>query len=299
MKFGKVEDIEDIDFRLPAEDPNNRQFFVRNNEPTKLYIGATGWSMKEWKGKIYPEKTKASDYLYHYSRQFNAIELNSTHYRIPAYDQLRRWQETVPEDFKFCPKIWKNISHRKDLSLREDLIEHFFTSLSALEGNLGMTFIQLPPYFTIDKLPLIDNFLGRVPRDIDIAVEVRHASFFIQDNFNKFIATLIKHNAIGLITDVAGRRDVLHSSLSTDKAMIRWVGNGLHLSDYERLDDWAQRIIQWANAGANEIYFFPHEPDNVLCPQAASYLSGKFSGANNIEVRGPRLLDTNKQLSLL
>jgi len=82
MKFGKLPDITQVDFTLPP-DPAGTTTILAKLPPSKapkLYVGCTGWGMKEWVGKVYPEKTKAKDYLTHYTKQFNTIELtkNST-----------------------------------------------------------------------------------------------------------------------------------------------------------------------------------------------------------------------------
>ncbi|WP_373330873.1 DUF72 domain-containing protein [Salmonirosea aquatica] len=66
-------------------------------------------------GKIYPSNAKDKDFLYHYTRQFNTIELNMTHYQIPSDDTIDRWRDTAPEGFKYCPKWPQIISHDAQL----------------------------------------------------------------------------------------------------------------------------------------------------------------------------------------
>ena len=88
MKFGKLQDISKVDFTLPPDAGENELFFDRlpKSENVTIYIGCTGWSMKEWVGRVYPKGTKTKDYLQHYGKQFNTIELNTTHYRIPSFE---------------------------------------------------------------------------------------------------------------------------------------------------------------------------------------------------------------------
>ena len=43
-----------------------------------------------------------------------------------------------------------------------------------------------------------------------------------------------------VITDTAGRRDCLHMKLTSADIFIRFVGNSLHESDYQRIDDWVE-----------------------------------------------------------
>ena len=121
MKFGKLEDISQVNFTLPPTHPKTWQVLGnamrdRQNKDFNVYFGATGWSNKEWVGKWYPGSAKPKDYLYHYTRQFNTIELNTTHYRIPDNRTVDRWRETAPDGFLFCPKVPQLISHMRRMS---------------------------------------------------------------------------------------------------------------------------------------------------------------------------------------
>lgn len=298
MKFGKVNNVDEIDFTLPEEPQDNQEIIQNPVTTTSLYIGATGWSMPDWKGVIYPNKTKSSDFLKAYGKQFNAIEFNTTHYRIPTAEMVLKWRSEIPGDFKFCPKIPQHISHRKNFGIGSGYIEKFCESIFNFKENLGPCFLQLPPYVTIEKLDELSRCLEIFPPEIEMAIEVRNASFFDTYSKNHFFARMQSHNAITVITDVAGRRDLIHSRLTTNKAFIRWVGNDLHASDYTRLQEWKNRIDIWRKYGIAEIYFFPHEPDNLHTPQISSYFYDLFQGEDNLDSRAPKLLLKNNQLKL-
>jgi len=89
-------------------------------------------------------------------------------------------------------------------------------------------------------------------------------------------------------------------ALSTGAAMVRFVGNGLDPTDYERIDAWTERMDQWFELGLHRIFFFTHEPDNILAPELALYLFEKMKKNSKIRVRGPILLDEQQgeQMSL-
>ena len=304
MKFGKLTDISTVNFDLPPDAKGTREMLSRLPTRTalpQLYIGCTGWSMKEWVGKVYPKGTKAKDFLYHYSRQFNTIELNTTHYRIPDAKTIQKWKQTAAADFKFCPKIPQSISHSKDLGLSSGLISSFCDAIGGLEEKLGCCFMQLPPYFDANKLPLLSKFLNTFPSHIPLAIEIRHESWFKQlQNFQNLFQ-LLEHRRISpVITDVAGRRDVLHNRLTTGTVLLRFVGNNLHSSDYNRVDQWLQRFKNWYKNNLKAVYCFTHEPDNILAPELAQYLTQQAQQKLNVEVRGPVFYDKNngQQMSL-
>ena len=305
MEFGKLPDITHVDFTLRATPPSTYAVLkkhFRAGQPLDCYIGATGWGMKEWVGTVYPAGAKSKDYLQHYARQFNTIELNTTHYRIPTPETIAKWHAEAAPDFRFCPKVPQTISHSRNLGLGSDQIRLFCDAVRQLREKLGCCFLQLPPYFDAMRLPLLEAFLQAFPEDIPLAVEVRHESWFADEkNAESLFLALEKYQVATVIPDVAGRRDVLHLSLSTPTAMVRFVGNGLHPSDYTRLDDWAARLREWQAAGLATVYFFTHEPDNLHAPHIAQYFCERLQAENFPgPTRGPQFPadDAPKQMSL-
>jgi uncharacterized protein YecE (DUF72 family) len=300
MKFGKLADISQVQFELPSDPPANANLLSqlpKRTQAGRIYLGCTGWSMKEWVGEVYPKGTKAKDFLKAYGKQFNTIELNTTHYRIPNAAMVDKWYQETPADFRFCPKIPQSISHSRSIGLGTDLIPSFCQSISRLREKLGCCFMQMPPYFGLDRLQQLEAFLKAFPSEIPLAVEVRHESWFGEPNArDRLLNVLQSYQRSTVITDVAGRRDVAHMGLSNATAMVRFVGNGLHPTDYSRADEWIQRLKSWLQQGLYEVYFFPHEPDNMLAPQMAAYFAEQIKAhLPEVECRGPQLIEQQEE----
>ncbi len=301
MKFGKLQDISAVDFTLPT-DPEGTTLILDHLEermtPPTVYIGATGWGMKEWVGQWYPEKTNAKGYLLAYGKQFNTIELNTTHYRIPNIELTSKWYRETPDDFVFCPKIPQTISHSRDLGMTTERIEIFSREIKELRDKLGCCFMQMPPYFKFDRLEILERFLSQWDTQIPLAIEIRHEDWFqIPEQGNALFKVLEKYNIATVITDVAGRRDVLHNRLTSDIAMVRFVGNGLVESDYRRIDEWVEKLKYWFSKNLREVYFFPHQPDNILSPDISVYLVEQLRKTiPNVITRGPKKIDTQMSL---
>lgn len=304
MKFGKLPDITAVDFSLPNEPKENATVLAKaegGREALAAYVGCTGWSMPEWVGKVYPPGTKSKDFLQAYGKQFNTIELNTTHYRIPTLDLIQRWYQSTPADFKFCPKIPQTISHSRNLGLGGEQIPMFCEAVQALEEKLGCCFMQLPPYFGADRLGKLETFLNAWPSHIPLAIELRHESWFKDVSSSRGLFELLERtDKATVLTDVAGRRDVLHMRLTNGVGMVRFVGNDLHPTDYERIDDWVKRLNLWRDQGLRELYFFTHEPDNLKAPELAHYLVSSLSKETRIQTRGPEFFasDQGEQMSL-
>ena len=176
MDFGKLTDISKVDFSLPKD---GFLFLDKPNEnPLEVFVGPPIWANKAWLGKIYPHDAKDADFLYHYAQQFNTIELNVTHYQTPTDETIKRWKSQVGKLFTFCPKFPQSISHERQLIGTADATNHFVGQISKLEENLGTAFLQLPPYLGFNRLQILKDYLKTLPKDLDIAVEFRHESWF-------------------------------------------------------------------------------------------------------------------------
>ena len=294
MKFGKLSDISQVDFSLPVVPKSTHELLIKlpKTEQPALYVGCTGWSMKEWVGRVYPFSAKTKDFLKYYTQQFNTIELNTTHYRIPDFDTVRKWRMQAVFDFRFCPKIPQSISHSRDMGLTDGKLLAFCEAIQSLEEKLGCCFIQMPPYFKSSQLTILEIFLEKFPNHIPLAVEVRHESWFNNKKVTENLADLLRQkNRAFVITDVAGRRDVLHLNITCQTAMIRFVGNALHPSDYTRINQWIKQLKNWFEKGLKEVFFFTHEPENLQAPEMAKYLVEQaLKQIPNIRVRGPEFI---------
>src|ERR1700744_5580211 len=74
-------------------------------------VGTCGISDPDWVGNFYPPGLPSSEWLKHYARKFNSIEINATFHAIPKREVVRRWKEVTPPDFRFCVKFPKEVTH--------------------------------------------------------------------------------------------------------------------------------------------------------------------------------------------
>ena len=276
MEFGKLASVEDVKWDLPADVPSSLEFLrgISGGQTASLaaqfYIGTPAWGHKEWIGKIYPAKTKAADFLKFYAQNFNTIELNTSHYRIPSSEQVGKWREQVSAGFLFCPKVFQGISHSPGGLLDKALLTEWFRFLTDLGEHRGPCFIQFPPHFDYGRKAALFHFLQQWPKEFELALEFRHPSWFSDGHILPALEKYLQGQRIGLvITDVAGRRDVLHTSISSDFVMLRLIGNNLHPSDFTRAQTWAERLNSWSSAGLRRVFYFVHEPEDEKAPEMA------------------------------
>ena len=106
--------------------------------------------MKDGRG-IFIQSIWNKDYLPYCSKFFKFVDVDSTYYHIPSRSSVRGWRDKTPEDFKFCLKFPKVITHEKKL---EDIVKPFsilFYSLEPLIDKTLTLLIQLPPFLSEKK----------------------------------------------------------------------------------------------------------------------------------------------------
>ena len=114
----------------------------------RLRIGCSGWNYAHWRnGVFYPPRLPARDWLRHYARAFDTVEVNTTFYRLPLQSSVERWVEETPREFTFAVKVSRYITHIKRLV---DVGEHLpllYERVAPLlrSPKLGPLLWQLPP----------------------------------------------------------------------------------------------------------------------------------------------------------
>lgn len=286
MKFGKVENPDLVDFSFPADHPDTKRVLnqYRKEDNLEVYVGCAKWNRNDLKG-FYPKGVK--DELTYYSRQFNAIEMNATFYKMPDWRQVEIWKNKTPDGFRFFPKVTDLITHYRRLINVQEPVENFCDAVSNFEDKLGMAFMQLHENFHPKDFDRLKGVLENFPKAIPLAVEVRNEEWFSnQEIWEKYCALLEEQGITNTIVDTAGRRDMLHMRLTGSAAFIRYVGAN-HPSDTKRLDDWVGRIRQWKEEGLQQLYFFVHQNVEVESPLLAAYFIGRLNEELGLALKIP------------
>ncbi len=288
MDFGRVKDIEKINYTLPADHKSIGKILGGNKSTSpKVYVGGVLWADENFVGNLYPATAKPKDFLKHYTRQLNTIELNLTHYRLPEYEKLKRWYNTAPDNFKFCPKVHQSISHANDLLQKIGSHNECCELFTLLGDKLGTCFMQLPPQFSPQRLNELLEFLDNNNLR-NLAVELRHPDWFKTDAELKTLCNYLYKNNLSLVlTDTPGRRDVLHMRLTNKTAFIRFNANNNHYTDRQRIDEWMNRFKIWFDNGLETLYFFVHTPHQVIMPQLVNYFINQLRQVCEIKLSPP------------
>ena len=96
-----------------------------------IIVGTSGYSFADWVGPFYPRGTRSSDFLSYYSQRFEAVEVNSTFYGIPAPRVMELMERKTPPSFRFVVKLNQDMTHKN--SVDPKLYRDFLAVLEPLK----------------------------------------------------------------------------------------------------------------------------------------------------------------------
>lgn len=225
------------------------------------FLGTIGYSYPAWEGIFYPPKLAPDTYLQHYSRYFNAVEINATFYAPPKTEQLARWKSQTGPNFRFCLKTPREITHEMQLSPGAiELMHRFVDSTAVLAAKLGPLLIQLPPKFGPERWERLTRFLEALPPNAHYALEVRHPAWFARPD--DLAAVLQTCNIAWVSLDYTQVPNDLYPT--ADFLYIRWLGEhnrydrpGRQVDDRSAdLKIWLEKISPQRGEGKNVFGFF-------------------------------------------
>ena len=283
---------------------------------TNFYLGCAVWSYKEWVGNLYPPKSKASDFLSLYSRRFNTVEGNTTFYATPTTETIEKWATQTPAEFKFCPKLNRQITHRGLLLPYVNEALNFLERITGLNSRLGTIFIQLPPSYSPQYLDDLTKFLCICSQsNLSLALEVRHLDWFQLEYSDRLDCLLTKLNISRVLLDtrpiyncpndpqISSQRKKpklpLQETITNNIGFVRFISHPNPQYNQSYLEKWAVNLNSWLCQGKT-IYFFVHCPQEVHSPETAKYFQSLLidKGCNIPTLPWNKINSNPQQLSL-
>jgi uncharacterized protein YecE (DUF72 family) len=168
----------------------------------QLYLGTSDYSFPEWiQAGFYPPGTANKDMLSFYARQFTAIEINYTWYRMPRPEAMERMLSRVPDGFMFSAKLTRTMTHEIDPKNWRSQVKTYRLGVAPLiqARRLLAVLVQLESTFQRTRenrlylAHLLDELGG-----LRVAVEFRHRSWAD----DKVFAELEKRRVALVVVDV-------------------------------------------------------------------------------------------------
>ena len=149
-----------------------------------ILLGTSGFSYPDWGGVFYPAGLERAKQLDYYVRQFGAVEVNSTYYRIPPPSTLASMERKTPQGFEFVVKAHGDMTHKQTHD--PAVYEAFQAALAPLREarKLSGVLAQFPQGFHRSEEG--ERFVLELQERLEGAplfVEFRHNSWLHEDVF--------------------------------------------------------------------------------------------------------------------
>ena len=230
-----------------------------NREPL-LRIGTSAFTASGWEGSFYPAGLAQKDFLSYYAMQFDAVEVDSTFYRIPSVSMVKNWYARTPAGFLFALKAPQEITHERVLLDAEDVLAAFLRATDALEEKRGPILLQFP-YFNRKAfadaaafLTRLRPFLEQLPPGPRFSVEVRNKNWLGQELYDllrkhRVALALIDHPWMPRPQEWFARGD----ALTADFTYVRWLGDRKGIEEKtttwnEPIVDRKKELLEWVEA---------------------------------------------------
>lgn len=160
----------------------------------EFYGGTSGLQISIPK-RDFPPEHETKSRLAFYAHHENSIEINSSFYKVPQVKTVAKWMAEVPDHFRFTFKLWKEITHQKNLLFKTDDVRHFMEAIRLPESNQGCLLVQFPPSLQASAIPQLTQLLNLLQEfSWPLAVEFRHDSWYTDPVFellNNRLASLV------------------------------------------------------------------------------------------------------------
>ncbi|HEY7266298.1 MAG TPA: DUF72 domain-containing protein [Solirubrobacterales bacterium] len=193
-----------------------------------VVVGTSSWSDPGFVEHWYPEGLAARDRLAFYAERFEAVELNSSFYAIPATSTVESWATGTPDGFRFDVKLHRLLSRHAaqlkqlpkelrddvetnergrvllDDALQDEMVRRTAEAMRPLTeaGKLGAYLLQLTPAFDprrdeLDELAPVIEGLSPAP----VAIEFRRRSWASPKRLERVLDWLSAHDAVFVCVD--------------------------------------------------------------------------------------------------
>lgn len=301
--------------------------------PSHLRFGTSSWAYKGWQGLIYHRTYSkgrfSRDCLAEYAEYrpdgttlFRTVGIDHTFYRPGTADQFAHYAAQVPEDFRFCQKVWEDItipvyaghprygakagttsSRFLDVAAFTDLVQTPWRD--GLGPRAGPCIFEFQRYGLepAEFLARLDAFLGKLPSGPEYAIEVRNPCLLSQRYSAILRAHRVAHvyNHWSVMPPLATQHEKLGASFPADFVLFRLL-TPLGVSHAEAVERYAPytrirqplpqmrtdtlRLTRQALEEGKAVYVLVNNRAEGCAPITVQELVKSLSGSRLVE-RGP------------
>jgi uncharacterized protein YecE (DUF72 family) len=193
-------------------------------------IGTCSFADEALQKYFYPHGLRTGrDQLPYYAQYFDTVEIDSTFYRLPSFENVEKWAAWTPDDFVFHFKAFAPMTRhpvkleqvpddlreglqtdnrdrveRMPRDVRGELVRRFREALepAAEAGKLGGILVQLAPYVVPkpQSWEYLEWLRAQLPDD-ELLVEFRHRSWLDDEHRDETLRFLEQHGMAFVVVD--------------------------------------------------------------------------------------------------
>ena len=175
---------------------------MKKKQPARFYCGTSNVEVPVPNKSHYPEEFRDKSRLSYYASLFDTVEINSSFYRIPMRRTVEKWAADVPDKFRFTFKLWKGITHAKELAYEPADVHKFMTSVNGAGEQKGCLLLQFPASVkrsSFQKLRGLLDELATVEQieQWKLAIEFRDPSWYddtVYEMLEQYKAAVVVHD---------------------------------------------------------------------------------------------------------
>ncbi|MEJ7588334.1 MAG: DUF72 domain-containing protein, partial [Ferruginibacter sp.] len=152
--------------------------------------------------QTFPPAYQCKSRLNFYSSMFNTLEVNSSFYKVPMCSTFEKWSLDVPDNFQFTIKLWRDITHVKELNADLNNVGSFLKAATGLGRKKGCLLIQFPGKITLEYYNAVEQILMKLAEhdqenEWRKAIEFRNPSWYAREThelLDEYNASLVQHD---------------------------------------------------------------------------------------------------------
>jgi uncharacterized protein YecE (DUF72 family) len=166
-----------------------------------LRIGTSGIAIAGNK-LSFPPGYRLKTRLNYYGSLFDTLEVNSSFYKVPMPSTFEKWSNEVPENFQFTVKLWKEVTHVKELNSDLSNIGLFLDAADRIGTKKGCLLIQFPGKITLAYYKKVEQILACIQkRDNENkwrkAIEFRSSTWYTGETYellDEYASSMVLHD---------------------------------------------------------------------------------------------------------
>jgi uncharacterized protein YecE (DUF72 family) len=172
---------------------------------------------------------------------------------------VEKWSASVNDEFKFTFKLFREVTHCKNMEFDPDHIQQFIEVINHIGDKRGCVLVQFPPSMLETNIHQLDKLLHTI-KTADpenrwkVAVEFRNKGWYNDDVYE----LLESHQAALVIQDIPkSATPTIHTS--SDFFYVRFHGpTGNYRGSYTEafLQEYAEYVKEWLAEGRTGYVYF-------------------------------------------